>query len=168
MARNILPSAIGSDDAAIGILDAAAGRLAPGGDIVLCETMVQEASRISEFIHMGPLQDMLLKAENEIYKSYRSKEELVGLLHSRFESVEIESYRFNESRAATPQDVSRWMKKSYEPALMKVVPDMTSSQLEKMERELVSSLCAAPLEWHTSCLIAKCSGTKETGVGPTH
>ena len=168
MARNILPSAIGSDDAAIGILDAAAGRLAPGGDIVLCETMVQEASRISEFIHMGPLQDMLLKAENEIYKSYRSKEELVGLLRSHFESVEMESYRFNESRAATPQDVSRWMKKSYAPALMKVVPDMTSSQLEKMERELVSSLCAAPLEWHTSCLIAKCSGTKETGVGPTH
>ena len=168
MARNILPSAIGSDDAAIGILDAAAGRLAPGGDIVLCETMVQEASRISEFIHMGPLQDMLLKAENEIYKSYRSKEELVGLLRSHFESVEMESYRFNESRAATPQDVSRWMKKSYAPALMKVVPDMTSSQLEKMERELVSSLCAAPLEWHTSCLIAKCSGTKETGVEPTH
>ena len=134
----------------------------------MCETMVQEASRISDFIHMGPLQDTLLKAEEDIYKSYRSKEELVALLRPCFDSVEVEDYRFNESRVATPQDVSRWMRKSYEPALLKVVPDMTSSQLEKMEKELISSLCAAPLEWHTSCVVAKCSGTKAMGAEPTH
>ena len=109
-----------------------------------------------------------MKAEEDIYKSYRSKEELVALLRSCFASVEVDDYRFNESRVATPQDVTRWMKKSYKPALMKVVPDMTSSQLERIEKELVSSLCAAPLEWHTTCVVAKCSGTKAVGTKATH
>ena len=130
-------------------------RLAPKGDIVLCETIACEASRISNFIHMGPLQDILLKAEEIIYGNYWSRKDLVELLKENFDSVELEDYSFKESRVATPQDVARWMEKSYGPAIMKAYPDMTQDRLEKLGKELSSTLCAAPLEWNTVCVIAK-------------
>lgn len=162
MARNILPMTIGSEGNAKAVLDDAARYLthtsrSSNADMVLCETIVCEASRISDFIHMGSLQDMLLKAEAEIYKPYRPKDKLVELLRSCFEEVEVQDYGFTESRIATPQDVSRWMKKSYGPVLLEVEPGMTQLQLEKVEKELSYTLCAAPLEWHTSCVVARLS-----------
>ena len=131
--------------------------LALGGDMVLCETIASEASRISNFIHMGPTQDILLKAEKLIFKDYWSRKDLVSLLHESFTSVELEDYSFTESRVATPQDVARWMQKSYGPAILKADPSMTQEQLEKLGKELASTLCAAPLEWNTVCVIAKLS-----------
>ncbi len=130
-------------------------RLAAGGDIVLCETIACEASRISNFIHMGPLQDILLKAEEIIYNNYWSREDLVSLLKESFDKVELEDYSFTEARIATPQDVARWMEKSYGPAILKAFPEMTQDRLEKLGKELSSTLCAAPLEWNTVCVVAK-------------
>lgn len=132
-------------------------RLAPNGDIVLCETIASEASRLSDFIHMGPTQDILLKAETFIYDNYWSRKDLVDLLKENFNSVELEDYSFTESRIATPQDVARWMEKSYGPAILKAEPSMTVERLEKLSKELTATLCAAPLEWNTVCVIAKLS-----------
>ncbi len=157
MAKNLLPVGINTNATVKTILDLISSKLATNGTVVLCETLLQEASKISDFIHTGPLKDVLLHAENEIYKAYRSKDELYALLRRSFEDVELEDYRFNESRVATPQDVKRWMEKSYKPQFEKVAPKMTLTELEKIEKELISSLCAAPLTWHTSCIIAKLS-----------
>lgn len=134
--------------------------LAPNGDIVLCETIASEASRLSDFIHMGPTQDILLKAETFIYDNYWSRKDLVDLLKENFNSVELEDYSFTESRVATPQDVARWMEKSYGPAILKAEPSMTVERLEKLSKELTATLCAAPLEWNTVCVIAKLSYCK--------
>lgn len=134
--------------------------LAPNGDIVLCETIASEASRLSDFIHMGPTQDILLKAETFIYDNYWSRKDLVDLLKENFNSVELEDYSFTESRVATPQDVARWMEKSYGPAILKAEPSMTVERLEKLSKELTTTLCAAPLEWSTVCVIAKLSYCK--------
>lgn len=134
--------------------------LAPNGDIVLCETIASEASRLSDFIHMGPTQDILLKAETFIYDNYWSRKDLVDLLKENFNSVELEDYSFTESRVATPQDVARWMEKSYGPAILKAEPSMTVERLEKLSKELTATLCAAPLEWSTVCVIAKLSYCK--------
>lgn len=134
--------------------------LAPNGDIVLCETIASEASRLSDFIHMGPTQDILLKAETFIYDNYWSRKDLVDLLKENFNSVELEDYSFIESRVATPQDVARWMEKSYGPAILKAEPSMTVERLEKLSKELTTTLCAAPLEWSTVCVIAKLSYCK--------
>lgn len=134
--------------------------LAPNGDIVLCETIASEASRLSDFIHMGPTQDILLKAETFIYDNYWSRKDLVDLLKENFNSVELEDYSFTESRVATPQDVARWMGKSYGPAILKAEPSMTVERLEKLSKELTTTLCAAPLEWSTVCVIAKLSYCK--------
>lgn len=134
--------------------------LAPSGDIVLCETIASEASRLSDFIHMGPTQDILLKAETFIYDNYWSRKDLVDLLKENFNSVELEDYSFTESRVATPQDVARWMEKSYGPAILKAEPSMTVERLEKLSKELTTTLCAAPLEWSTVCVIAKLSYCK--------
>lgn len=131
--------------------------LAKNGDIVLCETIPSEASRISSFIHMGPTQDLLLKAEKLIYDNYWSRKDLVSLLNENFNSVELEDYSFTESRIATSQDVARWMEKSYGPAILKTNPSMTQDRLEKLTKELTTTLCAAPLEWNTVCVIAKLS-----------
>lgn len=157
MAKNLLPVGINTNATVKTILDLISSKLATNGTVVLCETLLQEASKISDFIHTGPLKDVLFRAENEIYKAYRSKDELYALLCHSFEGVELEDYRFNESRVATPQDVKRWMEKSYKTQFEKVAPKMTSTELEKIEKELISSLCAAPLTWHTSCVIAKLS-----------
>lgn len=129
--------------------------LAPNGDIILCETIASEASRLSNFIHMGPTQDILLKAETIVYDNYWTRKDLIKLLNENFGSVELEDYSFTESRIATPQDVSRWMEKSYGPAILKTDPSMTDDRLEKLSKELTSTLCAAPLEWNTVCVIAK-------------
>ena len=131
------------------VLEAAKKRLASGGDIVLCETMVPEASRLSDFIHMGALQDILLKAEKKIYKKVPGRKEVSKLLQEMFSSVTASDYRFTESRSARESDVRRWFRNSYVPAL----PDLDASEAERIEKELVSTLCAAPLEWRTSCLI---------------
>lgn len=131
------------------VLEAAKRRLAPKGDIVLCETIVSEASRLSDFIHMGPLQDTLLKAEKTIYGKIPARKDIVKLLESEFASVTAEDYRFTESRSARESDIRRWVRNSYLPAL----PDLLQLEAEKLEKELVSTLCAAPLMWKTSCLI---------------
>ncbi len=129
--------------------------LTTNGDIVLCETIASEASRLSNFIHMGPTQDILLRAEKIIYDNYWSRKELVDLLHENFNTVELEDYCFTESRIATPQDVVRWMEKSYGPAILQTDSSMTQERLEKLCKELTTTLCAAPLEWNTVCIIAK-------------
>ena len=131
------------------VLEAAKKRLAPKGDIVLCETIVSEASRLSDFIHMGPLQDTLLKAEKTIYGKVPARKDIIKLLESEFASVTAEDYRFTESRSARESDIRRWVRNSYLPAL----PDLPQLEAEKLEKELVSTLCAAPLMWKTSCLI---------------
>ncbi len=129
--------------------------LAPNGDIILCETIAPEASRLSDFIHMGPTQDILLKAEVIVYDKYLTRKDLANLLHNNFNSIELEDYSFTESRIATPQDVTRWMEKSYVPAILKTDASMTTDRLEKLTKELTNTLCAAPLEWNTVCVIAK-------------
>ena len=137
------------------ILTAIKDRLAKNGDIVLCETIVSEASRLSDFIHMGPLQDTLLKAEKKIYSKVQTREGLLDMLKSQFNSVYAQDYRFTESRTVRESDIQRWVRNSYIPALK----DLSQTEAEKLEKELVSTLCAAPLMWKTSCLIVslKCN-----------
>ncbi len=152
MGRNILTD-LRKDRMNPSVLEAIRGRLAPGGDIVICETMVSEASRLSDFIHMGPLQNTLIKAEGRIYGNVPSREDILTLLHSQFGSVQTEDYRFTESRTVRETDVQRWVRNSYVP----VLKDLSSTEADKLERELVSTLCAAPLVWSTSCLIIRLS-----------
>ena len=117
--------------------------------MVLCETIVSEASRLSDFIHMGPLQDTLLKAEKKIYSKVQTREGLLDMLGSEFGSVSTQDYRFTESRTVRESDIQRWVRNSYIPALK----DLSQTEAEKLEKELVSILCASPLLWKTSCLI---------------
>ena len=131
------------------ILHAVKDRIAEGGDVVLCETIVSEASRLSDFIHMGPLQDTLLKAEKKIYSKVQTRDGLLKLLGSEFGSVTSQDYRFTESRTVRESDIQRWVRNSYIPALA----DISQTDAEKLEKELISTLCAAPLLWKTSCLI---------------
>ena len=131
-------------------LDAIKSRMAPNGDAVLCETVVSEASRLSEFFHMGPLQDILLKAEKKIYAKVQSRDDLLSRLNEAFGNVEIQDYRFTESRTAREDDIRRWFANSYLPAL----EDITETEAQKIEKEMISTLCAAPLRWNTSCIIA--------------
>lgn len=131
-------------------LDAIKSRMAAKGDVVLCETIVSEASRLSEFFHMGPLQDILLKAEKKIYAKVQKREDLISILKEAFSDVEIQDYRFTESRTAREEDIRRWVRNTYLP----VLKDMTETEAGKMEREMIATLCAAPLRWNTSCIIA--------------
>ncbi len=150
-ARNLIKN---NPDSSI-LLTKMKDHLAHNGDIILCETIASEASRLSDFIHMGPTQDILLKAEAIVYDKYLTRKDLVNLLHNNFNSIELEDYSFTESRIATQQDVTRWMEKSYVPAILKTDASMTTDRLEKLTKELTNTLCAAPLEWNTVCVIAK-------------
>ena len=133
----------------ISVLEDAKERLASGGNIVLCETLISEASRLSDFIHMGPLQETLLKAEKEIYKAVPTRKDITEALEKVFGSVRVSDYKFTESRFVRESDIKRWVEKSYIPALGKI----TDSEAQKLEKELTSVLTAAPLMWNTSCLI---------------
>ena len=132
------------------VLEAIKTKLAPSGDVVLCETVVSEASRLSEFFHMGPLQDILLKAEKKIYGKVQTRDDLISMMKEYFPTVEIQDYRFTESRNAREEDIRRWAENSYFPAMK----DFTEAEKEKIEKEMIATLCAAPLRWNTSCIIA--------------
>ena len=132
------------------VLEAIKTKLAPSGDVVLCETVVSEASRLSEFFHMGPLQDILLKAEKKIYGKVQTRDDLISMMKEYFPTVEIQDYRFTESRTAREEDIKRWFNNTYLPNLK----DLTESEAQKVEKEMIATLCAAPLRWNTSCIIA--------------
>ena len=132
------------------VLEAIKTKLAPSGDVVLCETVVSEASRLSEFFHMGPLQDILLKAEKKIYGKVQTRDDLISTMKEYFPTVEIQDYRFTESRTAREEDIKRWFNNTYLPNLK----DLTESEAQKVEKEMIATLCAAPLRWNTSCIIA--------------
>ncbi len=154
LGRNILGLKSLSDmDSSLSVLEAAKARLAKGGDIILCETVVGEASRLSDFIHMGPLQETLLKAEKSIYASVPNREQILSALKKAFKTVQVSDYRFTESRSARESDIARWVRNSYVPAL----PELPSVEAQKLEKELVTVLTAAPLAWRTSCLIIRLS-----------
>jgi len=135
----------------LAVLEKAKGRLASGGDIALCETVVGEASRLSDFIHMGPLQDTLLKAEKAIYSKVPTRDDIKTALKGIFPNVDSSDYRFTESRTAREADILRWIRNSYIPAL----PELSQTEASKLEKELVAILTAAPLQWNTSCLILR-------------
>ena len=152
--RNILGLKSLSDmDSSLSVLEAAKARLAKGGDIILCETVVGEASRLSDFIHMGPLQETLLKAEKSIYASVPNRDQILSALKKEFKTVQVSDYRFTESRSARESDIARWVRNSYVPAL----PELSSVEAQKLEKELATVLTAAPLAWRTSCLIIRLS-----------
>ena len=132
------------------VLEAIKTKLAPNGDVVFCETVVSEASRLSEFFHMGPLQDILLKAEKKIYGKVQTRDDLISMMKEYFPTVEIQDYRFTESRTAREEDIKRWFNNTYLPNLK----DLTESEAQKVEKEMIATLCAAPLRWNTSCIIA--------------
>ena len=100
---------------------------------------------------MGPLQEVLLKAEKRIYCKVQTRDDIIGLLKENFESVEVQDYRFTESRNAREEDVRRWVQNTYLPALK----DITENEAQKIEKEMIATLCAAPLRWNTSCIIAR-------------
>lgn len=125
----------------------ASNRLAPNGEIVICETIVSEASRLSEFIHMGPFQNILLEAEKKIYDKCTTADDLEKMLRKHFKDVQVEKLSFTEERNATPADIQRWVRNSY-------APNIEDCDPEKLQKEL-SVLCAAPLMWHTNCRVFK-------------
>ncbi|MBO4394569.1 MAG: AAA family ATPase, partial [Spirochaetales bacterium] len=154
LGRNILGCRNASDlEKGIAILSEAKKRLSPGSDIVLCETIVSEASRLSDFIHMGSLQETLIKAEKSIYTSVPTREAVIAALSNVFDNVETSDYRFTESRTARDSDITRWVRNSYLPAQ----PKLSKTEADKLEKELVAVLTAAPLMWNTSCLIVRLS-----------
>lgn len=113
--------------------------------VVFAETIPGEASRLSDFIHEGALKSKLIEAEKKIY----SKNEKESILNSVEQLLgrkpSCEDFRFTESRDVTPQDVKRWVTKSYAPAL--------NDDPEKLISELTPVLTNAPLIWKTSCVI---------------
>ena len=90
-----------------------------------------------------------MKAEKKIYSKVQTRDGLLKLLGSEFGSVTSQDYRFTESRTVRDSDIQRWVRNSYIPAL----GDISQTDAEKLEKELISTLCAAPLLWKTSCLI---------------
>lgn len=119
-------------------------RVSKESTICTCETLISEASRLSDFIHMGPLQDKLIKAEKTIYKE-DSRKTVREKLYRHFEISGTKDFNFTEERTATPLDVKRWVEKSYAPAL--------NEEPQKLTKELTAILCASPLLWKTSCQI---------------
>lgn len=136
------------------ILRFCASRCAENTDMVLSETIPGNASRLSTFVHEGPLRTRLVRAEKKIYSDHE-REELTEQINSFFKIESTKDMRFSYSRTITPEDVNRWVRQSYAPAL-KAGQDET----DDMIRQLTAILCAAPLEWNASTvlIVARRSG----------
>lgn len=115
-------------------------KLSPEGKLITCEAVPGEGSRLSDFIHSGPLHDKLEYAESFIFGNERSR--ITGM----FEKSEIEELQIEEQRIVTPEDVKRWITKSY-------MPHLDGVDENSLIRELTAVLCASPLNWHTICLL---------------
>lgn len=112
---------------------------------VFAETIPGEASRLSDFIHEGALKTKLLEAEKKIYVNDEKQKIINAITQLKGSDVKVEDFRFTESRDIRPEDVQRWVLKSYAPAL--------NEDGEKLINELTPVLTNAPLIWKTSCII---------------
>lgn len=126
------------------IIKALKGKFTDNTDFVFAETIPGEASRLSDFIHEGTLKTKLLKAEEYIYASDERKR-LIDTVKNLKSNIQVEDFNFTESRNVSPEDVKRWVTKSYAPAL--------KEEPENLISELTPILTNAPLIWKTSCLI---------------
>lgn len=125
------------------------GLLAENGNLISCETVASEASRLSYFIHEGRLKTLLQKAEEHIYTDDK-RVEIISSFKTLFGNVETKDFTFTQERQATADDVRRWITRSY-------MPFIKEENAEDLIKQLTSVLCAAPLLWNTSCIVIKSS-----------
>lgn len=126
-------------------IDTIKARLTESGDLCTCETVLEEASRLSDLLHMGSLQSKLLSAEKHIY-TRNTRKEITEKLQGAFKDLRISDYRFTEERTITSEDVRRWISRSY-------MPYLEGENEDALIRELTSILCKSPVNWTTSCMI---------------
>ncbi len=124
-----------------------AALMSDNANLTTCETVTDEASKLSDFVHTGPTQNLLLEAEKKIY-STDCKVKIINKFSSCFKEIETQDFRFTENRIATRQDIERWLKKSYFPNLC-----LSEADEEKLLKELQSTLVEKNLNWRTVCLI---------------
>ncbi|MCR4676189.1 MAG: AAA family ATPase [Sphaerochaetaceae bacterium] len=125
-----------------------------GSTLTLAETLPSEGSRLSDFLHMGPLQSTLMKAEKSIYDP-AEKDRMLSGIERHFEIKNTEFFGFTEARIISEEDVKRWISASYAPALK-----LDELETQKMIKELTAQLCAAPVQWSVKTLIISATLSK--------
>ena len=122
-------------------------KLACSGSFVTCETLIDEGSRLSGLIHEGSLKNELAKAEKHIYNiSYR--QQIKETLSRAFSDVSYSDISFTEQKIITPDNVQRWIQRTYAAYL-------NQNNIQDIIDQLTYILCKSPVNWHTSCLLAK-------------
>jgi len=129
------------------LLEELKNHILPSTSLVLSETIPGHGSRLSTFVHEGPLRTQLIKAEKKIYSDHE-REKLTELIDRYFRIRSTKDMRFSYSRTILPDDVKRWITQTYAPALK-----LNDNDVEDMVRQLTAILCAAPLEWSASTVL---------------
>lgn len=136
-----------TDEQRVALLESVKKHALDTTSLVLSETIPGQASRLSTFVHEGPLRTQLVKAEKKIYSDHE-REKLTDLIDRYFKIKSTKDMRFSYSRTILPEDVKRWISQTYAPVL-----GLGADDTENMIKQLTAILCAAPLEWSASTVL---------------
>ena len=136
-----------TDEQRVALLESVKKHVLDTTSLVLSETIPGQASRLSTFVHEGPLRTKLIKAEEKIYSDHE-REKLTDLIDRYFKIKSTKDMRFSYSRTILPEDVKRWISQTYAPVL-----GLGADDTENMIKQLTAILCAAPLEWSASTVL---------------
>ena len=137
-------------------------KLAKNGDISIIQTIASKGSRLSEFIINPEAKILISKAEDSIYK--HNKKGICGWnQNDLFDYLEKNDYEYekttlnqNEMRYVSPDDIERWVRKTYAPTLKKLKINFDEKDLiETIRTELGNK----NINWYHYIVIIRASNT---------
>ena len=135
-------------------------KLAKNGDIAIAQTIASEGSKLSQFIINPKAKNLIYKSEKEIYK--HNKEGICGWnfsdLYSLFENkgyiIDYSILSQKELRYVNPNDIKRWVEKTYAPTLDNLNISYNKDELINI---LTKELGNKNINWYHKVVVIKLS-----------
>lgn len=135
-------------------------KLAKNGDIAIAQTIASEGSKLSQFIINPEAKNLIYKSEKEIYK--HNKEGICGWnfsdLYSLFENkgyiIDYSILSQKELRYVNPNDIKRWVEKTYAPTLDNLNISYNKDELINI---LTKELGNKNINWYHKVVVIKLS-----------
>ncbi len=135
-------------------------KLAKNGDITIAQTIASEGSKLSQFIINPEVKNLIYKSEKEIYK--HNKKGICGWnfsdLYSLFENkgyiIDYSILSQKELRYVNPNDIKRWVEKTYAPTLDNLNISYNKDELITI---LTKELGNKNINWYHKVVVIKLS-----------
>lgn len=140
-------------------------KLSKNGDISIIQTIASQGSKLSHFINNQETKKLIEKSEEDIYKHNLegicgwNVDDLKLFLENKKYNIEISNINQKELRFVNPNDIDRWIEKTYSPTLNKINILFDKTELTDT---LKSELSNKSINWYHHIALIKCSKRNKT------